>query len=237
MTEDDRGWSAARSLQSVTGGGAVDVRVPRLRGVSHAAAFFLAAGAGLRAVALAPAGRATVAVAIYGVGLVALFGGSALYHRWPAPGRVKAALQRLDHSTIFVFIAASYTPIALLVLHGVLVWVILVIAWSGAAAGVTFALGWAGAPRRVIVCSYLALGWVAVLALPELLDRLAPQPLVLLAGGGLLYSAGACIYARQRPDPWPRRFGFHEIFHALVIVAAAAQYIALVVWVLPSAGG
>lgn len=220
----------------MTGVGAADVGVPRLRGVSHAVAFFLAAGAGLRAVVLAPAGRATVAVAIYGVGLVALFGGSGLYHRWPAPGRVKAALQRLDHSTIFVFIAASYTPIALLVLHGALAWVILGIAWTGAAAGVTFALGWIDAPRRVIACSYLALGWIAILALPELLDRLGPEPLALLAGGGLLYTAGAVIYARRRPDPWPRWFGSHEIFHAIVIVAAAAQYIALVVWVLPSAG-
>src|SRR5581483_9115713 len=144
------------------------VRVPRLRGVSHAVAFFLAAGAGLRAVVLAPAGRATVAVAIYGVALAALFGSSGLYHRWPAQGRGRAALQRLDHSTIFVFIAASYTPIALLVLHGALAWLILGIAWTGAAAGVTFALGWIDASRRVIVCSYLALGWVAVLALPEL---------------------------------------------------------------------
>lgn len=220
----------------MTGGGAVDLRVPRLRGVSHAVAFFLAAAAALQAVALAPAGRATVAVAIYGVGLVALFGGSALYHRWPATGRVKAALQRLDHSTIFVFIAASYTPSALLVLHGALAWVILGIAWTGAAAGITFALGWTDAPRRVIACSYLALGWVAVLALPELFDRLGAGPLALIAGGGLLYSAGAVTYARQRPDPWPRWFGFHEIFHALVIVAAAAQYIALVGWVLPSAG-
>jgi hemolysin III len=227
---------AATSLPSMTGTGTAEVRVPRLRGVSHAVAFFLAAGAGLRAVAHAPAGRATVAGAIYGFGLVALFGGSALYHRWPAPGRVKAALQRLDHGTIFVFIAASYTPIALIVLHGALAWAILGIAWTGAAAGVTFSLGWIDAPRRVIARSYLALGWVAVLALPGLLDRLGPQPLALLGGGGLLYSAGAVIYARQRPDPWPRWFGFHEIFHALVIAAAAAQYIALVVWVLPSAG-
>ncbi|MGA2015048.1 MAG: hemolysin III family protein [Solirubrobacteraceae bacterium] len=209
--------------------------MPRLRGISHAAAFFLAAAAALRAVALAPPGRATVAGAIYGAGLTALFGGSALYHRWPSPGRVKAVLQRIDHSTIFVFIAASYTPIALLALHGPLGWAILGTAWAGAAAGVTFSLGWIEAPRRLIAGSYLALGWVALLAAPELLDQLGPEPLALLAGGGLLYSAGAIIYARQRPDPWPRWFGFHEIFHALVIVAAAAQYIALVVWVLPLA--
>ncbi len=214
----------------------VDVRVPRLRGVSHAVAFFLAAGAASWAVAVAPYGRPTVAMAIYSLGLVALFGGSALYHRWPSSGRIKATLQRLDHSTIFVFIAASYTPIALLVLHGALAWVILGLAWTGAAAGITLSLGWIHAPRRVIVGSYLALGWLAVLALPELLSKLGPGPLALLAGGGILYSAGAVIYARQRPDPWPRWFGFHEIFHALVIVAAAVQYVALVVWVMPSAG-
>jgi hemolysin III len=215
---------------------AAHVRVPRLRGVSHAVAFFFAAGAASRGVIAAPHGRATVAMAIYGAGLVALFGGSALYHRWPAPGLCKAALQRIDHSAIFVFIAASYTPIALIALHGPLAWATLGIAWTGAAAGVTFSLGWIEAPRRVIVCSYLALGWLALLAMPELLEHLGPQPLALLAGGGLLYSAGAVVYTRQRPDPWPQWFGFHEIFHALVIVAAAAQYIALVVWVLPTAG-
>jgi hemolysin III len=213
----------------------VDVRVPRLRGVSHAVAFFLAAGAASWAIAVAPYGRATVAMAVYSVGLVALFAGSALYHRWPDRGRLKAVLQRVDHSTIFVFIAASYTPIALLVLHGAFAWVILGLAWAGAAAGVTLSLGWIQAPRPVVTGSYLALGWLAVLALPELLSKLGPLPLALLAGGGILYSVGAIIYARQRPDPWPGWFGFHEVFHALVIVAAAAQYVALVVWVVPSA--
>ncbi|MGO9961584.1 MAG: PAQR family membrane homeostasis protein TrhA [Solirubrobacteraceae bacterium] len=219
----------------MTAAGTRAVSVPRLRGISHAGAFFLAAAAAVRAVALAPPGRATVAVAIYGAALTALFGGSALYHRWPGTGRFKAVLQRIDHSTIFVFIAASYTPIALIVLHGPLGWAILGIAWTGAAAGVTFSLGWIQAPRRLIAGSYLALGWVALLALPELLEQLGPEPLSLFVGGGLLYSAGAVVYARQRPDPWPQWFGFHEIFHVLVIVAAAAQYIALVVWVLPSA--
>jgi hemolysin III len=220
---------------SATDAEQANVGVPRLRGVSHAVAFFLAAAAALRAVALAPPGRASVAVAIYGAGLVALFGGSALYHRWPGPRRFKPVLQRIDHSTIFVFIAASYTPIALLVLHGPLSWTILGIAWTGAAAGVAFSLGWIQAPRGAIAASYLALGWVALLALPQLLTQLSPEPLCLFAGGGLLYSLGAVVYARQRPDPWPRTFGFHEVFHALVILAAAAQYIALVVWVLPAA--
>jgi hemolysin III len=145
-------------------------------------------------------------------------------------------LQRIDHSTIFVFIAASYTPIALVVLHGPLRWVILAIAWAGAGVGVTFSLGWIEAPRRVVAGSYLALGWVAVIALPQMLGTLSPAPLALLGGGGLLYSVGAVIYARQRPNPWPRTFGFHEVFHVLVIAAAAAQYLAVVGWLLPSAG-
>ncbi len=211
--------------------------IPRLRGVSHAVAFFLAIAAAALVIVLAPSGRATVAVAIYGGGLIALFGGSALYHRWPGPARFKPLLQRIDHGTIFVFIAASYTPFALVVMHGTLAWVVLGVAWTGAAAGVVFSLGWIEAPRSVVAASYLALGWLAVIAVPQLLGVLGVAPLILLAAGGLLYSAGAVIYARQRPDPWPRTFGFHEIFHALVIAAAAAQYVALVGWVLPAAAG
>ena len=209
--------------------------VPRLRGVSHLGAFCLAVVAAVVIVYLAPAGRASVAVAIYGAALAALFGGSALYHRWPGPARFKPLLQRIDHSTIFVFIAASYTPIAVMVLHGVLVYVILAIAWTGAAAGVAFSLGWIHAPRAVHAASYLLLGWLAVIALPQLVGELGVAPLVLLGAGGLLYSVGAVIYASQRPNPWPRTFGFHEIFHALVIAAAAAQYAAVVGWVLPGA--
>ncbi len=209
--------------------------VPRLRGVSHLGAFCLAVVAAVVIVDLAPTGRASVAVAIYGAALAALFGGSALYHRWPGPARFKPLLQRIDHSTIFVFIAATYTPIALMVLHGVLVSVILAIAWVGAAAGVAFSLGWIHAPRAVHAGSYLMLGWLAVIAVPQLLGELGVAPLVLLGAGGVLYSIGAVIYASQRPDPWPRTFGFHEVFHALVIAAAAAQYAALLGWVLPAA--
>jgi hemolysin III len=227
--------SATAGLESMIQTGTPSA-FPRLRGVSHLFASFFAAGAALLGVVLAPPGLATVAVAIYGAGLVALFGGSALYHRWPGPARFKLMLQRIDHSMIFVFIAASYTPIALLVLHGPLEWVILGLAWTGAAAGTTMSLGWIEAPRPVKAGSYLVLGWLSLLALPEMLTRMSPLPLILLAAGGVLYSIGAVIHTRQRPDPWPRWFGFHEIFHAFVIVAAAAQYVAIVAWVLPAAG-
>ena len=208
--------------------------VPRLRGVSHAVASVVAVAAAIVVVALAPTVRTIVPLAVYGVGLVALFGGSALYHRWPGPARFKPLLQRIDHSTIYVFIAASYTPIAVVLLHGALAWMVLVAAWAGAAAGVAFTLGWIEAPRTVVVASYLALGWLALIALPQLLQLLGLVPLVLLSAGGLLYSAGAIVYATQRPDPWPRTFGFHEVFHALVIMAAAAQYVAIIGWVLPA---
>jgi hemolysin III len=214
----------ARTQLQATAARGSEMIVPRLRGVSHAGAFCLAVGAAVVIVCLAPAGRATVAVVIYGAALAALFGGSALYHRWPGPARFKPLLQRIDHSTIFVFIAASYTPIALMVLHGVLVSVILALS-----------LGWIHAPRAVHAGSYLILGWLAVIAVPQLLGELGVAPLVLLGAGGVLYSIGAVIYASQRPDPWPRTFGFHEIFHALVIAAAAAQYVAVVGWVLPAA--
>jgi hemolysin III len=190
----------------------------------------LAIAAAVIVIVIAPAGRATVAAAIYGAALIALFSCSALYHRWPGPVRFKPLLRQIDHSTIFVFIAASYTPVALVLLHGPLVWLILVVSWTGAAAGIAFSLGWIHAPRPVVAGSYLALGWVAVIAIPQLLGDARVAPLVLLAVGGLLYSIGAIVYARQRPDPWPRTFGFHEVFHAFVIVAAAVQYVALVGW-------
>jgi hemolysin III len=212
-----------------------DELVPRLRGVSHVVAFFLALAAASVLVALAPGGAATSAVAVYGAGMVALFGGSALYHRWPGPIRFKPLLRRIDHGTIFVFIAASYTPVALLLLHGAVAWVIMIGGWAGALLGVAFSLGWIDAPRPLVVGSYLALGWLAVIAVPQLVHVLDPVPLALFAAGGILYSTGAIVYARRRPDPWPRTFGFHEVFHGLVIAAAALHYVAMIGWVLPAA--
>jgi hemolysin III len=176
-----------------------------------------------------------VALAVYGTGLVALFACSALYHLWPGPVRFKATLRGIDHSTIFIFIAATYTPIAVLVLHGALAWVLLALVWIGATAGVSLSLSWIRAPRGLVVCCYLALGWAAVLAVPQLATAPAPAPLLLIVGGGLLYSIGALVYARRRPDPWPRTFGFHEVFHVLVIAAATCQYVAIAGWVMPAA--
>jgi hemolysin III len=209
--------------------------VPRLRGVSHALGFFVALAAAVVIVALAPGGKATTALAVYGAGLVAVFGGSALYHRWTGPMRFKPLLRKIDHSMIFVFIAASYTPLAAILIDGMVGWLVLGGAWAGAALGVAFSLGWIDAPRPVVAGSYVALGWIAVIAVPQLLRSLDPAPLVLLAAGGILYSAGAIVYARKRPNPWPRTFGFHKVFHVRVIAAAVTHYIAMIGWVLPAA--
>lgn len=204
---------------------------PRLRGVIHAYAFFFAVAAAATLVWSADDGRERLAALIYGAGLCGLFGVSATYHRWRWDPRHKPALQRLDHSMIFVFIAASYTPIALLVLTTPLRWIVLGSVWAGASGGVGFSLGWIDAPRSWTAAAYVALGWVAVVAAPQLVDHLGVVPALLLLLGGLLYSVGAVIYARQRPDPWPATFGFHEVFHTLVTAAALVHFAVMAGWV------
>ncbi len=210
--------------------------LPRLRGVTHMYAFFCATVAAAMLVVAAPGGMSRAASAIYGTGLCALFGGSALYHRWRWNPRWKPILQRIDHSTIFVFIAASYTPICLLVLSGSIRWIVLVTVWTGALGGVALSVAWITAPRVLASACYVALGWVAVIAYPQMHASLPWLPLVLIATGGVLYTAGAVVFATQRPNPWPKVFGFHEIFHAFVILAAVAHFVAFAGWVvLPAA--
>jgi hemolysin III len=208
--------------------------VPLLRGVLHAWAFYFAAVAGVVLIVLAPAGTARLASAVYALGLCALFAGSGLYHRWRWNPRWRPLLRRVDHSTIFVFIAASYTPIALLVLDGTLRVVVLATVWAGALAGVIFSVAWINAPRALVAGTYLALGWMAVITTPQLVERLPVAPLTLLAAGGVLYTTGAIIYALKRPNIAPRVFGFHELFHAFVIGAALAHFVAMAGWVVPA---
>jgi hemolysin III len=211
------------------------VDVPRLRGVLHAYAFWVALVAAVALTLAASGALARTAAAIYGGGLCALFAASALYHRWRWDPRWRPVLRRVDHSTIFAFIAASYTPVALLVLHGSLRWVVLAGVWAGALAGIALSVAWIEAPRWVVAASYLVVGWMALIALPSLVSALPAPPLLLLLAGGLLYSAGATVYATRRPDPAPRVFGFHEVFHALVIAAALAHFVAMSGWVIPLA--
>jgi hemolysin III len=213
----------------------LDEVIPRLRGVLHAYAFWAAVAAAVTLVATAPTGQARLAAAIYGAGLCALFAASGLYHRWRWSPRWKPLLRRLDHSTIYLFIAASSTPPALLVLEGTSKVVVLTSVWVGAALGIAFALAWIDAPRVLTCATYLACGWVAVVAIPQLLTKVGVAAFVLFLVGGILYSVGATIYAARRPDPWPKTFGFHEIFHTLVIAAALAHFIAMAAWVVPHA--
>ena len=204
---------------------------PVLRGMSHAYAFWVALVAAVVLTAMVPGGTARVAAVVYGIGLCGLFAASGTYHRWRWDPRWRPLLRRIDHSTIFVFIASTYTPVALLVMHGTLRWAVLGAVWAGAVAGVTMSVAWIDAPRALQALCYVVLGWVAIIAMPQLIDALDVAPLILLALGGVLYSLGAVVYATQRPDPWPRVFGFHEVFHALVVLAAAVQFTALAGWV------
>ena len=210
---------------------------PRLRGVVHEYAFFVALVAGAALLVVAPAGKARVAIAIYVLGLAGLLGTSALYHRvtWRKPN-VRRWLRRLDHSMIFLLIAGTYTPFALLVLSQPLGTVVLVLIWTGAVGGIVLSLLWPDAPRPVSAAIYISLGWVAIIAMPQLFHRLGALGIVLIAAGGLLYSAGAIIYARKRPDPVPTVFGYHEIFHVLVVAAAALHFAVIAFLVLPLAG-
>jgi len=210
---------------------------PRMRGVSHQWAFFVSVGTGVALVLAAPAGRATVAAAIYAASVAGLFGASALYHRvaWASVG-ARRRMRRLDHSMIFLLIAGTYTPFALLALRGALAVAILVLMWSAALAGIVLKLVWIDAPTRLVASIYVALGWMGLSAFPQMLARIGVTATVMVIGGGVLYTLGAVVYARQRPDPVPAVFGYHEIFHALVILAAAVQYAVVAFWVLPGAG-
>lgn len=206
---------------------------PRLRGVSHQWAFLCILPLGAALVLAAESARARIAVTVYAASLVALFGVSAGYHRisWRSES-ARRWMRRLDHSMIFVLIAGTYTPFALLALHGLLAVAILMVVWAGALGGLVFKLAWIGAPRWVGVVIYVALGWAAVLALPQLLAAIGAVGLTLLALGGVLYTLGGLIYATRQPDPAPAVFGYHEVFHLLVIIAAALQYLVVAFWVL-----
>jgi hemolysin III len=210
--------------------------VPQLRGLMHAyAVWFALAAAIVLVVAIAPTAEARGAAAIYGLGLTALFAVSGLYHRWRWDMRWRPLLRRMDHSTIYVFIAASCTPVAWLVLDGTLRVVVLASVWAGAAGGIALSVAWITAPRVLVAMSYLLVGWAGAIGIPQIVDRLPAAPLVLLATGGVLYTVGAVVYALKRPNPWPRVFGFHEVFHALVVAAAVVHFIAMAGWVIPFA--
>jgi hemolysin III len=199
---------------------------PLLRGVSHEIASGLAlAGWVVLAVTAASAAARTAAM-IYGASLFALFAVSATYHRPTWSPRARLVMRRLDHSAIFLLIAGTYTPFCLL-MGGRQGRVLLAVAWTGAALGVLQSVFWVKAPKPLIAVLYVVLGWVIVPVLPAMRASLGGVGLGLLAGGGLAYTVGAVVYATRRPDPFPRVFGYHEIFHALVVVAAVCHFAAV----------
>jgi hemolysin III len=200
---------------------------PKLRGLLHGIAFPLTLAAGIVLVSLAGSERARIGCAVYALSACLLFGVSALYHRWHGSPRVRSLLRRMDHANIFLIIAGTYSPIALIVLRGRTSEVVLTVVWAGAVLGIAMQLLWTSAPRWLYVPIYLALGWVAVFVIPDLLHHGGVAVLVLVAVGGALYSLGAVVYAFKRPDPVPRIFGYHEVFHALTVAAFVLQYVAV----------
>jgi hemolysin III len=206
---------------------------PRLRGVSHEYAFFVSLGCGVALILAASDGRARLAAVVYAIAVSGLLGTSALYHRVTWRPRARRWMRRLDHSMIFVLIAVTYTPVALLALKGSLASTILIVVWAGALGGVVFKLVWIDAPKWLLAAVYIALGWVSAAIFGELPAAIGWLGVAGLAAGGLLYTLGAIVYASGRPNPVPRVFGYHEVFHALVILAAALHYAVIAFAVLP----
>ena len=206
---------------------------PRLRGVSHEYAFFVSLACGVALILAASDGRARLAATIYAVAVSALLGTSALYHRVTWRPSARRWMRRLDHSMIFVLIAGTYTPVALLALKGSLANTILVVLWTGALVGVVFKLVWIDAPKWLLAAVYVALGCVSAAVFGELPAAIGWLGAIGIALGGVLYVTGAVIYASEKPNPWPKVFGYHEVFHALVITAAALHYAVIAFAVLP----
>jgi hemolysin III len=204
---------------------------PRLRGVLHAVAFAVSCVVGVVFVAATPTSR-LFAAAAFAISASVMLGTSALYHRisWT---RIRARLwmRRADHAGVFLLIAGTYTSVCWISLHGAWRTSVLAVVWAGAALATLSKMCWVGSPKWLSALIGVALGWVGVVALPQLARHVGLAGMVLLAAGGLAYTAGAIVYARRRPDPLPRVFGYHELFHALTIVALACQYVAVAFFV------
>ncbi|MBI9114721.1 PAQR family membrane homeostasis protein TrhA [Sanguibacter suaedae] len=232
-TDDDRG--AVDHLKDAAESVADAVK-PRLRGWVHAGTFPLALVASIVLVALAPPVAGKVSTTVFGVSAILLFGTSAVYHRGTWSPKVAALLRRADHSNIFLIIAGTYTPLAVLLLPQRTATTLLVVVWAGALVGLTARIVWLSAPRWVYVPIYLALGWVAVGYMPQFWQaENGPVIVWLVAVGGLAYTVGAVVYALKRPNPSPRWFGFHEIFHVLTVIGYGTHYAAILVAALDAA--
>jgi hemolysin III len=207
---------------------------PRLRGVFHQWAFVVSVPVGVVLVLATETTRARVAATVFAASVVMMFGASALYHRPTWTPRCRAWLRRLDHAGIYCLIAGTYTPVGLLVLHGAWQTVVLAIVWAGCGVAILTRLFWIAAPKWIEVVLAISLGWVGVVAMPEIVWNAGLGCMLLILGGGIAYSVGAVIYGLRRPDPFPAVFGYHEIFHLLIVIAVALQYSAIAFYVLPT---
>ena len=203
---------------------------PLLRGTLHQVGFFVACAVGAVFVSTVD-GRRLVAAAVFAAAAVTMLGSSTLYHRVTWSPRARLRMRQLDHAGIYLLIAGTYTPVGLLALHGNLQHVVLAVVWVGAGAAILAKLFWFASPKWFSAVLGLALGWVGIVAMPQLVRTAGPAAVALLAAGGLAYTVGAVVYARRRPDPLPAVFGYHEIFHALTLVALACQYVAIAFFV------
>lgn len=201
---------------------------PRLRGWLHTGMAPLVFVAGLALVVLGPTRPARLAAAVYLVCALLLFGTSATYHRGRWTGRLEGVFRRWDHANIHLFIAGTYTPLATALLRGHSRVLLLALVWTAALVGILFRILWLGAPRLLYTALYLVMGWAAVGWMPQFWHNGGPGVVLWLVAGGIVYTLGAVVYALKRPDPSPRWFGFHEIFHACTIVAALCHYVAIV---------
>jgi hemolysin III len=206
---------------------AVEHLKPRLRGWLHAGVLPLAVAGGIVLVALSPTPSTRVGSAVFAVSAMLLFAGSAVMHRGRWSARVDDTLRRIDHANIFLLIAGTYTPFTLLLLDGTRQRILLGVVWAGALAGIAFRVFWLGAPRWLYVPVYVALGWAAAFFLPDFASGSGAAVLTLMLLGGALYSVGGLVYGVRRPDPVPRWFGFHEVFHALTIAAFITHYVGI----------
>ncbi len=223
-------------MSLATHAGAVDGALPQrplLRGALHTVAAAAAIAGGVYLLLIAESTRGYVSAAIFAASLVLMYGTSATYHRvrWRPPSR--AVMKRLDHSMIFVLIGGTYTPFCLIVLNNAWGISMLSIIWGVAAAGIFLKIVWPGVPRHLSVALYVTLGWLAVAPAAELAAQLSDSAVALLIAGGALYTIGGVAYALRKPDPWPRVFGYHEVFHLFVVAGSGAHYLVVATDVLP----
>jgi hemolysin III len=208
---------------------------PRLRGVFHLCAFVVFATLGAVLIATAPGARERVAGGVFGIALALTFGISALYHRVTWKPAARRVMRRLDHASIYLLIAGTYTPYGLLVLSGAWQFSVLGVVWIGAALAIAQRLIWVDAPKWLAALAGISLGWVGVVAFPQIVSETGSAGTALVVAGGVLYTLGAVVYVLQRPNPVPAVFGYHEVFHLLTIAAAACHFAAIAFFVLPRA--